>query len=201
MILEKIAQAWSLDEMVSDMDLIAVITYGSTKTRPTHGTLRIAEYAKNIQEAHDCHSSHSKLSLGYGIFTFSPDLELERKDKKDFFPQGFCAGEVASTIEECQKIREFYLSNHEEPKKIMVITGASHSRTAKLVWKTYFPNTEISVRSIPISFEIDEESPMVFMRNAWMWFGINFLRHIVFSIIGVKRMESFKLHQPVVKTA
>lgn len=136
--------------------------------------------------------------VAYGVFTHSPNPQVEREAKEKIFSQGYCVGEVASTIEECLTIRKYLESLNIPLRSIVVVTGEAHSRSAKLVWETYFPESKISIATIPIKSECDLENPMVFLRNEWAWLAINIIRHIVFSVVGVKRMERFKLRQPTV---
>lgn len=190
MLFENLTRMWNTcNPPPETVDLIAVVSYGATGNRLTKGAEAI------VKKAFALYKNHPEALAAYGAFTLSPDPKVEERIKRQIFPNGIFAGTVISTIEECQKIKAA-LPTGFGPKKVVVVTGTCHSRTARLVWKTYFPNSQIFLVTIPAYEEIDPENPMKFLRSSWKWFGINVIRHFVFKIVGVTRMEKFKLYQP-----
>ncbi len=194
MFFEKMCEWWAVnDRLPRRVGVVAMLAYGATEGRICNGTWKICNLAQSVVQ------KNPSATVVYGTFTGSPDPEVERRCKEFLFPDAVCVGAVKSTIEECLKIRDALQSLSIDSNRILVVTGACHSRTAKLVWETYFPGTKISVVAVPGHDEIDTESPMLFARNGWAWLAVNIARHIVFYLVGVKRMEKFDLSQPVAR--
>lgn len=133
-----------------------------------------------------------------------PEFRYRKEIQKRGIPEGIFVGEVISTIEECIKIK-FALPDGVKPRKILLFTDKAHSRRCQIVWKTFFPDSKISIVSAPILETVDAESPMETYHKASSIFLLQSLPTPLFlywSLRGPDYMATKRnFHQPTTKTA
>lgn len=198
----KLASQWAVDNILSlpkELDLIVMVSHGATATKPTDGAITVAELSSIFA------SRFFYTPVYFGVFTESPKPEIEEIFKKGMVPRAICVGTVISTIEECLKIKEAFLSTAGSlPKNILVVTDQAHSRRAYLVWKTFFPESTIYMATIRLEKAVDKESPMRSYHYAWTALLFQAAPTFPFWILakcGPNIMKLFAkiLHQPVAR--
>lgn len=196
MIIQKFARLWRVeDTLPPQADLIALVSFGATKDGLTQGSQTTMERAKILE------TRYPKARVVFGAFTFSPRREFEEKSKKENFKDPIFAGDVASTIEEAEKIRAS-LPPDLAPRTIVVVTDQWHSRSVKTVWtriwKDAVPRPDIRVCAVDSSLTIDAGSPMTLGRKGWTWALVNVLRQMFLVLVpgSIWLMKKLKLHQP-----
>lgn len=195
------ADLWAVNDPLPDteVDLVVGVAHGCTENRLTRGAGSVSRLI-DISLAMD----RFKNSLvAYGAFAGSINPEVERFWKGKIFPDNsIFIGNVWSTTEECRHVKE-HIGNW-VPGTIVVVTDQAHSRRCKLIWKTFFPKSNIYVFSVPIGEVVDTGSPMksyhstgsILWNQAWP-IVIQWPVAKIFGVWGLLRLESF--HQPTIQ--
>lgn len=203
MLIEWLARLWAVnDPLPQTCDLLVPIAHGATShNRLTYGAYAVAR--KTAEILHLLREIGQLPFVAFGAFTGSKNPEIEASIKATFF-HGKYVGHVVSTIEECRKVKE-NLPEKFTPRSIVVVSDEAHSRRCRIVWKTFFPNSQISIVSVKISETVDKESPMLPYRlGSWAVLAFQALPTPYFwylAIRGPKYMAKMatNIHQPIAK--
>lgn len=208
--LDKFSRWWGVENDIPPYaDVIALVSFGATKTRMTHGLQKVVHMGCTLQKM------YPYAKIVFGEFTENPTPEIEHRLKKKVFPEGLYAGPVISTIEEGEAWL-FRLPCRFEPEHIIICTDEMHSRSARRVsnrvwngiwykrlwkWTLEKPVVQIHMKTFPTRFAIDPESPMTALRDQWLWTRNNVLRELflMFVPFGYTIMKKLNVHQPVTK--
>ncbi len=193
-----LARKWALnDPLPVKADFVVCISFGSTSEYLTIGSTNVMNRAYDIAHTRHC-------PVYWGVFSENPvggsGHEIEVKARIFNQVGSVFVGNVSSTTEECEAIREYWNIHIEgEPTTIVVVTDGAHSRRARIVWKHFFPNTDIRFRSIPAESCADLFSPMRLQRGWRRWLLFN----IIFTPLykyrpGVAWIAKHNFHQPTV---
>ncbi len=190
-----LAKLWAVnDNLPAEADLVVPVAHGATKTHPT-----LSAYAATNQTRRLL-GKYPLAICRFGTFTASPNpaAELYLKEK---LPRSGYVGNVMTTIEECVKIKN---SLSFIPTTIIVVTDEAHSRRCRIVWRTFFPQSDIRICSVPLGLTIDWESPMRSYRHAWTALLFQAAPTPFFWYLAWRGPEymarwATKIHQPVAK--
>lgn len=205
--LNKFCKWWGVtNTLPPEANIIALVSFGATKDRMTYGLQKVVNLGLGLTQRYPTGK------VVFGEFTENPSVGLERRLKKQKFPNSFFVGNVISTIEEAEKW--FFHLYHLRPTHIVIITDEMHSRSAHRVsnrvwngiwykrswkWVTGRPMVTIHMATFPTKLAIDPESPMTALRSQWLWVCNNVLRELFLMCIpfGYTIMKKLKIHQPV----
>jgi len=196
----KIASWWAVDDTMSlppSIDLIAMVSHGATNHGVTTGAKTVTKMGCTIAE------NYPAALIFFGAFTESPIPEIEMDYKLARIPHAHYVGTVISTIEECAKIQSS-LPEGFTPKTIVVVTDEAHSRRARIVWKTFFPNSKIYIVSMALEAGLDDDSPSWAYHAGWSALLFQAAPTPYFWYLGLRGLEymntkATSLHQPVAK--
>lgn len=184
------------DGFLRPPDVIAVVSYGTFADRLTDGTLAmLRETVRRFRE-------YPKSLIVFASFEYAPGMAgIESSLKKKFLQQKWIpedaiidAGSLCNSIQEARSIKKTLEERGIAAGHILVITGAGHSRSARYIWRRIFAETEVSVRGISYLEEIEQNHPMIFLRNRWSWLLVNVFRHLLLRTLGLEITNLF--HQP-----
>ncbi len=180
-------------------DLIVPISYCATRQGLTAATrenfLLAIHYAKQFPNAVIAFSN-----AGY-VFEGATEIESSQKRqilKKASIPDTSVleTGQTSNSIQEAQAIRRGLGERGRMPRRILIITGAMHAPSARLIWRTAFPEAEIFIRCIPYRMETQKDHPVAVQRSTPIWFAANIVRHILILIFGLGITRRFRHHVP-----
>jgi hypothetical protein len=159
-----LAAKWAVnDPLPRTCDLLVPVAHGATKDRLSIGAENVAR--RTAEALTQLRNIGQLPFVAFGAFTGSENPELERTIKLTIFT-GKYIGQVMSTIEECWKVKQG-LPEFFNPATIVVVTDEAHSRRCRIVWRTFFPNSDIKIVSVKLADTIDSESPMSAYGNPW----------------------------------
>ncbi len=207
MFIEALAKMWSVMNPTGfnrRPDFIALVSHGATDKRLTNGAAAATSAVNKLRTVFK--KMNEDPPVYFGTYTDSKNPELERREKEKLLGESniHYVGNVLSTIEECMKIKKALPEEMAFPLQILVVTDEAHSRRARIVWETFFPETRIAIFSVPIKEVVDKESPMWAYHWAWTTLAFQAGPSPYFwwlSLGGPAAMEKKKhtLHQPAVK--
>lgn len=200
-----LASKWAVnDPLPQNCDLLVAVAHGATETGLTNGAYAVSRRTAEIIAELDIKESQRPY-LAFGAFTESSNPEIERIEKQRIFGEyRKYIGLVISTIEECLKVKEA-IPVFFTPRNILIVTDEAHSRRCRIVWKCFFPNSNIRIISVPIAETVDPRSPMKpYRQGKWAILGYQALPTPYFwylALRGPKYMatKATKFHQPVAK--
>lgn len=159
-----LASKWAVnDPLPRTCDLLVPVAHGAAKDRLTLGAENVAH--KTADSLNQLRNIGQLPFVAFGAFTGSENPEVERNLKSRLI-RGKYVGTVMSTIEECLKVKE-NLPEFFNPATIVVVTDEAHSRRCRVVWRTFFPFSDIKIVSVEIQRTIDSESPMAAYGSPW----------------------------------
>lgn len=127
-------------------------------------------------------------------FTGSEYVELGEK-KKIIHEQSFpwsrvvVGAPVQNTVTELRAIKTALTKRGVEPKEILLVVEAFHSRSARYITEKIFPGVEISlVYSNTTGCQPDH--PFSIQRHQWKYILVNVLRQIALRILGIEWMST-----------
>lgn len=191
-----LARWWAVnDTLPQSAEWIIPVAHGATETRLTRG----AEAVTQITFSLLTHYPHA--FCAFGSFTGSPDPEVERLGKATL-PRSSYLGPIVSTIEECLAFKKSL--GDIEPGTIIVVTDQAHSRRCRIVWKTFFPKSDIRICAVSLRSTVDHDSPMTSYRKAWTAMLLQAAPTPFFWYLSLRGPEymakwATKIHQPVAK--
>jgi uncharacterized SAM-binding protein YcdF (DUF218 family) len=203
-IAELIARLWAVKDYreyaeTQIVDLIVPVSHGATRYTVTNGVRVTTKRSLAVIK------DHPEARVMCGSFSSSPDYRIEEYWKRSMFKllQVTFVGRVINTIEECSSVRQM-LPAGVIPRSIVVCTDHAHSRRAKIVWKTFFPDSKVIILSDPIEQFVDKESPMASYHSLWkiLFWQIGPTPYFWYlSKRGAEYMDKQgkKYHQPIAK--
>lgn len=100
---------------------------------------------------------------------------------------------MKNSVEECRHIKKKLAVCGLPTRKIVIFTGVGHARSARKIWKHFFPKSEIVVLcSSDFDDEWQPDHYVKVQRGPWLWLFANFARHLLFCTIGVERTGKFR---------
>lgn len=169
-LVDRLASKWAVNDPLPRIcDLLVPVAHGATGTKLTRGAQAVAN--RTASALSQLKAKEQFPFLIFGAFTGSKNPEIEKQEKlRIIAPYGKFVGTVMSTIEECVRIRENLPKFDTEnglPRVIVVVTDEAHSRRCRIVWRTFFPTSDIKIVSVKIADTVDSESPMSAYGNPW----------------------------------
>ncbi len=174
-----IMECWLLEatRLPAKVEVIACTSYGA---RP-EGLTTVSRLM--ISEAARLSDLHPEALVVFGAFKETLDPTVEEKGKREILgnrPNILFGGRVANTVTEAETFhREIVARLGREPETVVLVDGEMHARSSKHIWERNFPKSKIILKPIHWRLEVDPNDPMIFSRNKWVWFGVNFVRHMI----------------------
>lgn len=191
-----LARIWSVNDsgrLPENVDLIALVSIGATPTRLTNGAVGTCKVVQGFL------TRYPEADVVFGGFTGNGEHTIEEEIKSKLFPDGVCVGKVLSTIMECLAFK----ARFPEAKSIIFVTEEAHSRRAKIVWQTLWPEADIYIVPVPIAETVDSESPMKPYHKTWtalFWQAMPTPYFLYLALRGREYMVGkAHFHQPIVK--
>jgi hypothetical protein len=182
---------WYKDEdstdSVSGADLIVPLSYTTLRDRLTNGThqgiMRAFVYARQLPQA--------TLAFSNASHAFPGSERVEYFAKKLYLlgiPH-ICAASCINSVQEAENIKAALPFS---PKKILIVCGEVHSRSARIIWRQVFPDAEIRISCMPFAYEYQRDFPFFVERYAWIWFAASLAREVLLRTLGPERMRALK---------
>lgn len=76
------------------------------------------------------------------------------------------------------------------PKHILVVCDWAHARSARIIWRHFFPDARISTHSVEGVWEPSHRGK--FQRSNVAWFFACVARHVALRVLGVKWVGNFR---------
>ncbi len=96
------------------------------------------------------------------------------------------AQSMTNSVDEAVQIKEHLARAGIFPKRILVVTGQMHSRSALYIWRRVFPDAEIFLSLISFREEVQLDQPVLAQRSPWRWLLSNVLRQIALRIVPLE---------------
>ena len=184
--------AWAMT--IGCFDLIVPISYGTSRERLARATEAIARQAATIKSVY----SQAELVFCNCEYTFPGAEDVEWKYKQAVFEEyGYrltarCAGKMNNSVQEAQVIAKYIAKHKLSAKRILVVTGEMHSRSARWIWKRVMPHSQVTVTCVNDKLEWEPNHPVLVQRTAWKWFLANIARQILLQIFGLDRIGKLR---------
>ena len=176
------------ESSVHGIDLITPLSYTTLPSRLTNGTreslLKALQYKKQFPGAVLAFSNPN-----HSGFRGCDARECELKKQLIGTVPNVRAGTCSNSIQEAEAVKAAIPF---APKAILVICGQAHSRSARIIWDTVFPDATVIIRCIPYACEYQADHPFGIERYAWPWFFASLARHALLHVLGIERMRSMK---------
>lgn len=196
---------WKRDDKIPpNADIIASVSFGTFIDRLTDGSSKSTTNSITLQRYFN-----KKPIIMFGVFTptaygGNPEQYYRKEVFKKEKSLSRYVGKVASSIEEALAVKvalQKKLSGR-EIRGIIVCTDACHSRRAGLVWENEFREfgCKVYVKPFDVKYVIQENHPMVMMRNRWKWLFVNVGVYCLWRIPQIYfwfRKNRRILHQPI----
>lgn len=200
-ILEILGRLWSVQDSWSVLDapdVIGCITYCMSQSHvltkgSTAITKRVAELANTFPRAVIVYDA-AAYAPGSGI----PDIsETECQLKTEIWTAAgvknkiIYSGTTLTTIDSAERCRDELRKAGISPRKILLVTGEVHSRSARYVWRKFFPDVKITFDLIPLREETQPDAMIRFMRRPTTWFVVRILQFVVLRTFGMNFVRRF----------
>jgi hypothetical protein len=194
-LVHQLARLWSVDESHSlpkEVDVIALVSIGSAKTRLSQGAAAITKKALELLK------KHPEAKVVFGAFAGNSKNSIPEEDvkKQIFGNQGLYAGKVWTTITECLAYKAIFT----EAKSVIFVTEEAHSRRGRIVWKCLWPEAKVYVVSVKLSETIDTDSDMSTYHSPWKALFLQAMPTPIYKIAAIIGPATLKLlsriHQP-----
>lgn len=195
MLIEKIAGLWSVDESLclpEEMDLIALVSIGSAKTRLSRGA------TSTISKTLELLKKYPEAKVVFGSFAGNSENSISEESEKAkiFGDRGFYAGRVWTTISECLA----YKAAFPKARNVIFVTEEAHSRRARIVWNCLWPEAKIYIVSVSLSETIDSSADMGTYHNPWKTMILQAGPTPIYKVATMLGQSTLKLlggiHQP-----
>jgi hypothetical protein len=167
-VIYKLARVWSVnDKYPLKADVLALIAHGAAGDQLSHGGQAVCKASNEILRHYKVNGL-AMPEVYFGAFSRSKNLNIEADEKTRLIPEGNYVGLVLSTIEECARIYDKWFETHTDPPKVIIlVSDEAHSRRARIVWRTFFPHSEVRIVPVELKDTIDLNSDMALYRKAW----------------------------------
>lgn len=174
-------------------DLIVPISYGAVDAEHlalgTEQNLRGA--LSLMQHFPDAKMIFSSCSYLFEYAGFHEDvLRWRMVQDADLVHRVFRARYMINSVDEGMAIKETVLECHIPRKRIAVITGPMHSKSARLIWEYVFPGSKVMIVCTDWRKEFQPDHPAPMVRTAWRWFFVNETRLKLLQILGPETIKN-----------
>ena len=178
-----------------DIDLIVPISYCVTPeglARATRENFLLAvRYARQFP-----HATTAFSNVEY-VFQGAACLESSQKHRilKEYAVPDDLVIEtepIVNSVEEARAIRTRLDSVRMQPRRILLITGAMHAPSARLIWGAVFPEAQVLIRCIPHEYEAQADHPITALRTRIRWLAANIARHLMLLALGLRITARFR---------
>ncbi len=175
---------------VHDIDLIVPLSYATLASRLTNGSrrslLKALQYKKRFPQATLVFSNPN-----HSGFDECDVREYELKKQLLDGVSHICAKTCSNSIQEAEAVRAAV--QQISPRRILVICGEVHSRSARIIWREIFPEATILIRCVPYACEYQEDHPFWIERQAMRWFFASLVRQVLLSLpfrMGIEMLRN-----------
>ena len=177
------------DSCIPNVDLVVPVSYTTTPSRLTRATEENLRLAMFLFERF----SGALMAASNCSYPFA-GAEVRELDLKRLITLGdkplpiIWAAPMRNSVEEAEAIKTALAccSKKCRPKRILVVTGEMHSRSARIIWQKVFPDAQIFIRCTPYRCEYQEDHCVEVQRSGWVWLGANLARHVLLRIFGLR---------------
>jgi uncharacterized SAM-binding protein YcdF (DUF218 family) len=139
-------------EKLKGVDVIVPLSYTTGRRQLMDATelnlLEALQYKKICPDAQIAFSSCSYPFEGAAYIEHRLKVKILIESRVDFI-----SGEdMINSVDEAEKIKEALLKEGVSPRRILLVTGELHTRSARYIWSKLFPEAEILVAYIPYPF-------------------------------------------------
>jgi len=171
------------------VDLCIMLSYASKEDALTNAsriiTIRGAGMAKN-------YFSGALLAITTCAYAY-PQEERAHKHTilRDYNPSSIetriiWVENIYHTFDEVWKIYRAVMRRRANLKLVVVITGQTHSRTARLIYRALFPNATVLISAISAESEYQPDHPIFVQQTRSRWFYTALLRHAVARVLFMR---------------
>lgn len=182
------------EEEPADVDVIVPISYCATPqglTRATRENILLAvRYARQFP--------HAVIAFGNAEYVFKNASHIESSRKRHILKEAAIPDEliieadtIKNSVEEAYAVHARLTEANARPRRILLITGAMHAPSARLIWSRVFPEAGIFIRCIPYAYEIQADHPIIVQRSSMRWFAANVMRHLMLLVLGLRLTARF----------
>ena len=168
-------------------DLIVPISYSTRRDKLVTATEEIVRRAAELAQGHP----EAVVVLSTCGYTFRGAEEIEWTYKQNLFEQyGITArraGSMNNSVQEADAVAKYVALHRLHSKRILIVTGEMHSRSARWIWRQVMPDSKISTVCISSRYEWQPDHPVLVQRGPWRWFAANIARQILLRILGLDR--------------
>ena len=193
MVLQKLVDWWKLADLPETISrrlvgLIVPISYTTKRDQLTEATKENLATASRWLKKHPS----ARLAFSNCAYTFPGAARVEQRLKLDYLKrlgnkvEFLLAGDMNNSVEEALQIRSACDKEGSSPRRILIITGEMHSRSARLIWRWVFPEAEILVSCTSYRCEAQSDHPVRVQRSCWKWFAANVARQVLLRVLGLK---------------
>lgn len=199
-----LAKIWAVDDsnrLPRHVDLIAIVSIGSTTDRPTRGVLATTFRALDLMKSY-----HFTPSIVYGAFAGNDDKKMgvrtyEEDWKREMLgPEAKYAGKVWTTVTECLAFKATF----PDAKSVIFVTEEAHSRRARFIWKCLWKEAEVYIVPVKLAETIDQDALMEPYRNPWKALFFQAAPIVIYKPAAMLGAWALKLlggfHQPTARS-
>jgi|GEM_PF-2173054 len=175
-------------------DVIIPISYCATPQGLTRATrenfLHAIRYARLFPRA--------TIAFCNAEYVFEGASHIESLEKRQILKEASIPDElimeatpITNSVEEAYAIRARLTQTNLLPRHILLITGAMHAPSARLIWRKVFPEAKIVIRCISYRYETQPDHPIIVQRSSMRWFATNIIRHGMLLMLGLRITARF----------
>ncbi len=181
-------------DLLKDIQVIFVASYGAIKSangdqrlaRATRANMEFGIYIRNtfcpraIIVFSSCQHSRRKPFPGAAVF------EMRAKEKMLYaadIPRSrfLHTGQINNSFTEMERLRDTLACHRVRHDEILIVTCDLHSRAEKVLAKTLFPGSKISVRCNLMELEVEPDHSTADQRTWGRWLWCSWLRYLAFK--------------------
>lgn len=173
---------------LENFDIIVPVSYTTLREKLTLASEINMVDAISIAK----HSTKAPIIYSCCEYTFEGSADIEGKYKRALLKRlGHCgkvirAKNMNNSAEEALVIRDELLYENISARRIAIVTGEMHGRSARFIWEKVFPNAAVFVFCVSHTYEYQPDHLVKLQRGPWRWAFANVARQILLHIFGLR---------------
>jgi len=177
----------------SAVDLVVATSYCTTKKALTIASQKNLEIAMQIAAEKNALLAWASCSYPFnGAESIEDDFRLIAVAETFEEEKLIIGTAMTSTVTEAASIKQALNRKDVRPKVIVVVTGRLHARSARYIWRHFFPDAEILIAVVNEDYESQFDHPVNVQRNPWVWFAVNVARQILLWTLPMEWVARMK---------